>query len=81
MRKEFVHIRRQPSTIFFMLVVPAIQTLIFGFAIDTQIENIPMVVYDQDGRRHARELIEAFVNTRRFQLAHRASVKMPSGNG
>ncbi len=68
MAKEFVHIRRQPSTIFFMLVVPAIQTLIFGFAIDTQIEHIPMVVHDLDGRRHAQELIEAFENTRRFRV-------------
>jgi ABC transporter DrrB family efflux protein len=59
-------------TIFFMFVVPAMQTLIFGFAIDTQIENIPLVVYDQDGRRHARELTEAFENTRRFRVVHRA---------
>ena len=39
--KEFLHIRRQPSTIFFMLVVPVMQTIIFGYAIDTQIEHIP----------------------------------------
>ena len=32
--KEFVHIRRQPSTLFFMLVIPVIQTLIFGYAIE-----------------------------------------------
>ena len=66
--KELVHIRRQPSTIFFMLVVPVMQTIIFGYAIETQIENIPMVVYDLDGRRHGRELMEAFANTRRFRI-------------
>lgn len=66
--KEFVHLRRQPTTIFFMLVVPVFQTLIFGFAIDTQIENVPTVVYDLDGRTHGRELVEAFVNTRKFKL-------------
>ena len=43
------------------------QTLIFGYAIDTQIENIPTVVYDLDGRPHGRELIEAFANTRTFR--------------
>ena len=53
MVKEFSHIRRQPSTLFFMLVVPVMQTIIFGYAIDTQIEHIPMVVFDLDGRRHA----------------------------
>ena len=71
--KELVHIRRQPSTIFFMLVVPVMQTIIFGYAIETQIENIPMVVYDLDGRRHGRELIEAFTNTRRFRIVNRAT--------
>ncbi len=87
MIKEFAHIRRQPSTLFFMLVVPVMQTIIFGYAIDTQIENIPIVVFDQDGRADSRHLVEAFLNTRRFALAghvrddesfHRA---MKSGRG
>jgi ABC transporter DrrB family efflux protein len=69
--KEFLHIRRQPSTIFFMLVVPVMQTIIFGYAIDTQIEHIPLVVYDLDGRRSARELVEAFENTDRFDVVER----------
>jgi ABC transporter DrrB family efflux protein len=66
--KEFSHIRRQPSTLFFMLVIPVIQTLIFGVALDTQIEHIPTVVYNLDGQRSSRELIDAFVNTRKFTL-------------
>jgi ABC-type multidrug transport system ATPase subunit len=69
--KEFLHIRRQPSTIFFMLVVPVMQTIIFGYAIDTQIEHIPLAIYDLDGRRYARELIEAFENTKRFDVVTR----------
>jgi ABC transporter DrrB family efflux protein len=66
--KEFVHIRRQRSTLFFMLVVPVIQTLIFGYAIDMEIENIPTVVWNADGRSHSRELLGAFENTRRFRI-------------
>jgi ribosome-dependent ATPase len=71
--KEFLHIRRQPSTIFFMLVVPVMQTIIFGYAIETQIEHIPLVVYDLDGRRYARDLVEAFVNTERFDVVARVN--------
>jgi len=66
--KEFSHVRRQPSTLFFVLVVPVMQTLIFGYAIDMQIENIPTVVYDLDGRSHARKLVEALGNTRKFRV-------------
>lgn len=69
--KEFVHIRRQPSTIFFMLVVPVMQTIIFGFAIDTQVEHLPTVVFDLDGRADARDLVAALVNTRRFAITER----------
>ncbi|MFT7642931.1 MAG: ribosome-dependent ATPase, partial [Pirellulaceae bacterium] len=66
--KEFVHIRRQPSTIFFMLVLPVMQTIIFGYAIETQIENIPLVVFDLDGRQASRDLTASFVNTGRFKV-------------
>ena len=69
--KEFVHVRRQPSTLVFVLLVPLLQTIIFGFALDTQIDNIPLVVFDQDGRRMGRELIDAFRNTRRFAIVER----------
>lgn len=69
--KEFSHIRREPSTMLFVFAVPVLQTIIFGFAIDTQIENIPTVVYDLDGRSSARELRDAFANTRTFQIIER----------
>jgi ABC transporter DrrB family efflux protein len=69
--KEFFHIRRQPTTIFFMLVIPTLQTLIFGYAIDVKIEHIPMVVHDLDGRPQAEQLVEAFANTRTFAVVER----------
>jgi ribosome-dependent ATPase len=69
--KEFVHLRRQPSTLLFMLVIPVFQTIIFGYAIETQIEHIPTVVYDLDGRRAARALIDRFENTRTFEIVER----------
>ncbi len=69
--KEFAHVRRQPSTLFFMLVVPVMQTLIFGYAIDTQIEQIPTVVFDLDQRRAGRELVDSFENTRTFRVIER----------
>ncbi len=73
LKKEFFHIRRQPVTIFFMLVIPTLQTLIFGYAIDVKIEHIPMVVQDLDGRLQAQELIEAFENTRTFDVEERVT--------
>jgi len=64
--KEFAHIRRDRSTLFFVLVVPAVQMIVFGYAIDTTIENIPLVVFDLDGRTESRRLIDSLVATRTF---------------
>ena len=69
MIKEFSHMWRQPATLVFLLVVPVFQTIIFGYALDTQIENIPTVVFDLDGRQKSREFVEAMVNTRKFKVA------------
>jgi ABC transporter DrrB family efflux protein len=71
--KEFSHIRRQPSTLFFMLLIPLMQTLIFGYALDTQIERIPTVVYNLDGRQESRRFIEQMANTRVFTITERAT--------
>ena len=67
--KEFVHLRRQPSTLFFLLVIPVIQTLIFGYALETQIDNIPMAVFNMDGQPASRELVDSFANTRKFKVS------------
>ncbi len=71
--KEFSHVRRQPATIVFMLVVPVLQTIIFGYAIQQEIENIPTVIFDLDGRQASRQLIDSFRNTRTFAITDRVS--------
>ena len=48
--------------------MPVLQTLIFGFAIDTEIENIPTVIFNLDGRASSRELQDGFANTRTFRI-------------
>lgn len=69
--KESYHIRRQPATWVFMFVIPVLETIIFGYAIDTKIENIPTVVLDFDGQTASRELVDAFQNTNTFAITKR----------
>lgn len=66
--KEFIHVVRDPITLFLMLLVPGIQLTIFGFAIDLEVENIPTVVYNLDGRPESRRLIDAFENSGYFNV-------------
>ncbi|HWP42856.1 MAG TPA: ABC transporter permease, partial [Blastocatellia bacterium] len=66
--KEIIQISRDPLTLALMLLVPMIQLLIFGYAINTDIRNIATVVYNLDPGRESRELISAFENTDFFRV-------------
>ena len=66
--KEFAHIRREPATLFFAFVVPVFQLTIFGYAINTTIEDIRTVVYNLDERQDSRELVAAFESSRKFKV-------------
>jgi len=61
--KEFIHMRRDPITIFVALVIPVIQLLIFGYAVDLDVTNIPTIICDQDRTAESRELPYRFENT------------------
>jgi ribosome-dependent ATPase len=66
--KEFAHIRREPTTLFFAFVIPVLQLTVFGYAIDMTIDDIRTVVYNLDGRQDSRQLVDAFRNTRKFKI-------------
>lgn len=69
--KELAHIRRDRGTIFFAFLVPALQLTIFGYAIDVTIQDIPLVVFDLDGRQESRRFVESLENTGTFVIAER----------
>lgn len=69
--KEFVHVRRERSTLFFLFIIPILQTVVFGYAIDTEVEDVPTVVFDLDGRTRAQEFVEALENTGTLRVTER----------
>ena len=71
--KEISHIRREPITLFFAFLVPVFQLTVFGYAIETSVDNIRTVVFDLDGRQDSRELVDAFVNTRKFKIVEQVT--------
>lgn len=65
--KELLQLRRDPATRFVFLI-PAIQTIIFGFAIDMDIQHLPTVVFDMERSAESRRFVEALANTRTFDI-------------
>jgi ABC transporter DrrB family efflux protein len=66
--KEVIQVSRDPLTLLLMLVVPMVQLIIFGYAINTDIRNIRTAVYNLDVGEESRELIDAFRNTDYFSI-------------
>lgn len=66
--KEMLQARRDPATLFLALAIPVIQLTIFGFAINTEIKDIPTVVVDRAGVRVGREFVQALEASRTFRV-------------
>ena len=56
--KELIQLRRDRPTIAMMVVLPLLQLLLFGYAINTDVRHMPTVVFDQDGTAASRSLAE-----------------------
>ncbi len=66
--KEVLHVRRDPATLFFSLVIPLLQMVVLGFGIDTNIRQINTIVFNADGRRESRELLDRLKNSDTFHV-------------
>jgi ABC-2 type transport system permease protein len=58
-RKELLQLRRDRLTMAMMLMLPVMQLLLFGYAINTDVRHIPTVIYDQDQSAASRDLVES----------------------
>lgn len=67
-RKEFFHIFRDPFTMAMALLFPVILTTIFGLAIEFNVKNIPMAVYDGNKTQASRQLIDILGSSRYFLI-------------
>jgi ABC-2 type transport system permease protein len=68
-RKEFTHIVRDPTTLFFALLIPLLQLFLFGYAVDTNVRQIPTVVFDESNTQQSRELLQGFAASDVFRLS------------
>jgi ABC transporter DrrB family efflux protein len=71
--KELRQVRRDPATLFLALLIPVVQLSIFGYAIDTEIRDIPTIVVDRARTRTSRAFTEALGATGTFRVLGEAS--------
>ena len=73
LRKEFIQMRRDRPTLAMMIGIPAIQLMLFGYAIQTEVRHLPTVVLDESRSPESRRFVQAMLNTGNFDLARTVS--------
>jgi ABC-2 type transport system permease protein len=69
-KKEFLQMKRDRLTIALIFMIPLVQLLLFGYAIQTEVKHIPTVVFDQSLSNSSRDMLEAFSASGYFDITH-----------
>src|SRR5947208_15946278 len=72
-RKEVLHILRDRQTLLMTLFFPIVELVMLGYAIDTNVRNIPTVVLDQCRTQESRALLRRFENSDDFLIVGQAT--------
>lgn len=67
-KKEFIQTFRDHRLRIVIFVMPVIQMTLFGFAISSEVKNVPITVCDQDGSSSSRELVSALTRGDYFRV-------------
>jgi len=59
-RKEYIQIRRDPNMLRIIFIMPIIQLLLLGYAVNTDVKLLDTDIYDFDRSRYSREFVRSF---------------------
>jgi drug efflux transport system permease protein len=68
MIKEFLQTLRDPRMRFVLIAVPVLQSIVFGYAVTTDVKLIAMAVMDRDNTPESRKLISDFASSHYFRI-------------
>lgn len=70
--KEFIHIIRDPRSLGMAIAIPMLLLVLFGYALTLDVDNVPMVLWDQSESETSREFISRFEGSRYFSIKNHA---------
>src|SRR5690349_22022287 len=68
--KEFIQLKRDRMSFGMIIMIPLMQLILFGYAINTTPRDLPTAVLLQETSDVARSLLKALENTRYFKITH-----------
>lgn len=67
-RKESLHILRDPRSLGMAVAIPMLMLVLFGYALALDVDQVPMVIWDQSRTYASRDFIARFTGSRYFSL-------------
>ena len=67
-RKESLHVIRDWRSLFLAIAIPALLILLFGWALDMDLNKVPTVVWDQSATPASRELLSLLGGSPYFDI-------------
>ncbi len=67
-KKEMIHMLRDPRTLIFIFMMPILQLVLLGYANNNEIKHVPTVVFNQDNSKASRALLDSFQATDYFSF-------------
>lgn len=68
--KEFIQMGRDRVTFAMMVMLPVVQLLVFGFAINTDVKHLPTVIFDQSLQQEGRDFISALTASEYYDIKY-----------
>jgi len=69
-RKEAKRISRSPTVLGMILIIPVVQIVLFGYAINVNPRHLPTVVINYDNSQFTKKFVSALQNTKYFAIKH-----------
>ncbi|OGC15656.1 hypothetical protein A3J90_07765 [candidate division WOR-1 bacterium RIFOXYC2_FULL_37_10] len=67
-KKEFLHLIRDPRSLLLMFVMPVLLLFIYGYAATFDIKEVPTAIFNQDKTATSRDFISRFLGSNYFIL-------------
>jgi ABC-2 type transport system permease protein len=71
--KEFIQLRRDRVSFAMIIMIPLVQLMLFGYAINTNPRHLPTAVLLQEESDLGRSILKALRNTDYFEVTHQVS--------
>jgi ABC-2 type transport system permease protein len=71
--KEFIQVLRDPRMRFVIFIIPIVQTIIFGYAVNTDVREVATAIYDLDNSSQSRALADRFIRSGYFKMKEQVS--------